>query len=215
MAAMSDSILQSESSNTGNSSSSSSSSSMIGIMNLQRKCIEQQDQFSMEYNRLRAETILGQVWGNNMTNDKKDIRNCFAGSTNNSFRNRYTDVPAYEDTRVKIRFDVIKPAPEYDEPPGENNEKDKSSNISSKAQFMGISIPFKSKDKNSGGNKTTSKMYSEVNSEPPSDYINANYVSGYKPCGRSWDKQAYKRVQNEIRKKNQNLQKYFENFQNF
>merc|ERR1712048_1364287 len=51
--------------------------------------------------------------------------------------------------------------------------------------------PFK-KDKSSKNSNSQSNQskYSE-NLEPPSDYINANYVSGYKPCGRSWDKGSY------------------------
>ena len=60
---------------------------------------------------------------------------------------------------------------------------------------MGIANPFR---KNNATSNSKNASKSAQNLPEPSDYINANYVSGYKPCGRSWDKGNYSRFEIEI-----------------
>jgi len=152
------------------------------ILHLQQKCRpEGQDQLAAEYNGLRNETVLGHMWVEKFRDCPKNFNKCFEGSSSNPQRNRYTDVPAFEETRVRIKFEKMA-KPEYDEPPGEVEKP----TTSSKAQFMGIANPFR---KTTSVSKNQSK--SVQNLPEPSDYINANFVSGYKPCGRSWDKGNY------------------------
>lgn len=88
------------------------------IINLQRKCLEAtQEQLAQEYHHLRNETILGQGWTEKFRESPKEFQKCFSGSSNNPQRNRYTDVPSFEETRVRIKFEKVAAAavakPEY------------------------------------------------------------------------------------------------------
>ena len=140
-----------------------------GIISLQNKCVNSHpEEFNREYMELRNKTILGQVWAHETQKEIKDLSVLFSGSSKNQFRNRYTDVPAFEDTRVKINIEEPKiSTPDYDEPPGDGETAD--SDLGAKAKFMGLmGLGCRKGDRKN-------KMEPDDARFAPSDYINANY----------------------------------------